>query len=356
MPPLLSDRPVREEPNGLCVPLAGLAGRWIDLLLSTDPAAGLAGFALTFVAVDGRPGPLLPEAAQGTGAFLWTGRVPPEAVELRIATRQGTIPTGLRAVRLRRLPRPRLLLRGLRREPGLTLSAVSWRLRGKKVRARGLLQRALSHRRESGYPHWVRTHALSASERSAIAAGIAGWPDPPLISVLMPVHNPAPTVLAAALASLRAQLYPVWELCAVDDASTDPAILRLLEEAAAQDPRVRVLRRAENGHIARATNDALAMAGGAWCAFLDHDDLLAEDALYEVARAVRDDPELVLVYSDEDKIDAKGRRFEPHFKPDFDRELLHGQNYINHLTAVRTDALRAQLYPVWELCAVDDAS
>ncbi len=83
------------------------------------------------------------------------------------------------------------------------------------------------------------------------------------------------------------------------------------------------------------------MARGPWCAFMDHDDTLAEDALYEVARAVRQDPGLVLVYSDEDKIDGKGRRFEPHFKPDFDRELLYGQNYINHLTAVRTDALRA---------------
>jgi hypothetical protein len=69
--------------------------------------------------------------------------------------------------------------------------------------------------------------------------------------------------------------------------------------------------------------------------------VLTEDALYEVARALRLDPDLVLIYSDEDKIDGRGRRFDPHFKSGFDRELLYAQNYINHLTVVRTDALRA---------------
>ncbi len=157
----------------------------------------------------------------------------------------------------------------------------------------------------------------------------------------MPVYDPPPQVLEAALASLRGQIYPHWELCAVDDASPSPAIRRILDRAAASDPRIRVRHRTENGHIAQATNDALALAGGAWCAFLDHDDVLAEDALYEVARAAREDPGLVLVYSDEDKIDGRGRRFAPHFKSDFDRERLYGQNYINHLTAIRTDALRA---------------
>ena len=100
------------------------------------------------------------------------------------------------------------------------------------------------------------------------------------------------------------------------------------------------MRRPENGHIARATNDALGLAGGAYAAFLDHDDLLSENALFEVARAVRADPELALIYSDEDKVDRRGRRFEPHFKSGYDRELLWAQNYVNHLCVVRTDALR----------------
>lgn len=341
MAPILADLPVREGPDALHLDLAEFPGRWIDLRLADDPAGTGPGFSLAFVGSDGRPGALLAEETLGGGLFAWTGRVPPDAVELRIATRLGTRPAGLRSVGVRPLGRPRLLWRALVREPSLTLSALSWRLQGKKVRARGFLDRALRNRRESGYAHWIRANRRQEPERAAIAAEIAGWSDPPTISVLMPVYNPSPRVLSAALASLQAQLYPHWELCAVDDASTDPAVSPILARAAAADPRLRVLRRGENGHIARATNDALAMARGPWCAFMDHDDTLAEDALYEVARAVRQDPGLVLVYSDEDKIDGKGRRFEPHFKPDFDRELLYGQNYINHLTAVRTDALRA---------------
>ncbi len=341
MASILADLPVREGPDALHLDLTGFSGHWIDLRLADDPAGTGPGFSLAFVGSDGRPGPLLAEESLGGGLFVWTGRVPPGAVELRIATRLGTRPAGLRSVGLRRLGRPRLLWRALVREPGLTLSALSWRLQGKKVRARGFIDRALRSRRESGYASWIRANRRQEPERAAIAAEIAGWSDPPTLSVLMPVYNPSPRVLSAALASLRAQLYPHWELCAVDDASTDPAVSQVLARVAASDPRMRVLRRPENGHIARATNDALAMARGPWCAFMDHDDTLAEDALYEVARAVRQDPGLVLVYSDEDKIDGKGRRFEPHFKPDFDRELLYGQNYINHLTAVRTDALRA---------------
>ncbi|GJD34385.1 glycosyltransferase family 2 protein [Methylobacterium aerolatum] len=337
---VLPDRSLRQEADGLHLDLSGLGGRWIDLILSTDPALAVPGFALSFLDAEGRPGALLAEEARRGGVFAWTGRVPPEAAALRIATRLGRGPLPLEAVRLRRLGRLALLGRAARRDPGLALSALSWRVQGKKVRARGFVERALHRRRDGGYPAWARAHRRDAAERAAIQALVASWPDPAVVSVLMPVHNPAPKVLRAAIASLRAQLYPHWELCAVDDASTDPAVTALLAREAAADPRIRVVRRPENGHIARATNDALAQAKGPWCVFLDHDDVLAEDALFEVARAAREDPGLVLIYSDEDKIDGRGRRFEPHFKADFDRELLYAQNYINHLTAVRTDALR----------------
>ena len=337
--------PVRSGPDGVSVGLAGLGGAWVDVVLSGDPAVREAGLLLRLVGTDGRLGPPLPEEASGGGGFGWTGRLPPDVSELRVATLDGRPPASVRGVSLRRVGRLPLAARALLREPGTALRAVYWRCLGKRLRARGLLERALGHRREAGYQRWIRAHARGVEERAGIAAEIAAMvapsADPPLISVLMPVHDPAPRVLEAALASLRAQLYPHWELCAADDASTDPAIRRLLARAARADPRVRVLTRPENGHIARATNDALGLARGAFCAFMDHDDALTEDALYEVARAVRDDPDLVLIYSDEDKVDARGRRFEPHFKPGFDRELLYGQNYINHLTVVRTEALRA---------------
>lgn len=333
--------PVRAGPDGLRLDLSGFGGTWVEVRLADDPAAREAGLSLSLVGADGRPGPPLPEESLGGGAFAWTGRLPQDVVALRVTTLAGRVPETLRRIVLRRVGRPMLALRALMREPDIALQAVRWRILGKRVRARGLVDRALRHRRESGYQAFARTRARRGAERAGIVSEIAAWVDPPLISVLMPVHDPAPRVLRAALASLRAQLYPHWELCAVDDASTEPAIPRLLARAAAADPRIRVLARAENGHIARATNDALDMARGPFCAFMDHDDALPEDALYEVARAIRADPDLVLIYSDEDKIDRAGRRFEPHFKPDFDRELLYGQNYINHLTVARTASLRA---------------
>ncbi|MCJ2072878.1 glycosyltransferase family 2 protein [Methylobacterium sp. J-030] len=334
--------PARAAADGLRVGLPGLAGRWVEIVLANDPAEGRDTVPdISFVGADGRPGSLLPQEARGGGAFAWVGRLPEDASELRVADPSGRAPARLRRIALRPLARPVLAGRGLLREPGLTVQALYWRVLGKKVRARGFLGRALRHRRVSGYEAWLGTHTLRRPERDGIAAEIAAWADPPLISVLMPVHDPDPKVLRAALASLGAQLYPHWELCVVDDASTRPAIPRILAKAAKADPRIRVLTRPENGHIARATNDALGLARGVACAFMDHDDALTVDALYEVARALRRDPDLVLIYSDEDKIDGRGRRFDPHFKAGFDRELLYAQNYINHLTVVRTESLRA---------------
>jgi GT2 family glycosyltransferase len=334
--------PVRAAADGMRIELPGLAGRWLEITLSNDPTEGLDTVpSMAFVGPEGRLGPLLPQEASGGGAFTWIGRLPEDVMALRVADPAGRIPARLRRVTVRRLSRPFLVPRALPREPALALQALYWRILGKKVRARGLLGRALAHRRVTGYEAWIRTHDYRRAERAGIAAEIAAWANPPLISVLMPVHDPDPKVLQAALASLRAQLYPHWELCVVDDASTRPAIPKILQRAAEADPRIRLHARSENGHIARATNDALGLARGDVCAFMDHDDVLTEDALYEVARALRLDPALVLIYSDEDKIDGRGRRFDPHFKPGFDRELLYAQNYINHLTVVRTEALRA---------------
>jgi GT2 family glycosyltransferase len=95
------------------------------------------------------------------------------------------------------------------------------------------------------------------------------------------------------------------------------------------------VRRTENGHICAATNSALALATGDFVALLDHDDVLPERALYEVAALIQDHPDADLIYSDEDKIDDAGRRFEPHFKTDWNRELLLGQNMVSHLGVYR---------------------
>jgi GT2 family glycosyltransferase len=115
----------------------------------------------------------------------------------------------------------------------------------------------------------------------------------------------------------------------------------LLEAAAAGDSRIKVVFREKNGHISAATNSALELAGGEFAALFDHDDELAPHALYCVAREIAEHPHAELVYTDEDKIDEQGSRFDPHFKPDWNPDLLIGQNYISHLAVYRTETLRA---------------
>lgn len=160
-------------------------------------------------------------------------------------------------------------------------------------------------------------------------------------SVVMPVYNPALNLLDEAIASVHAQSHVLWQLCVADDASTLPGVREHLAAWAAKDARIEVLQRPHNGHIAACTNSALSLANGDWVVFLDQDDCLAGDALAELADAIARSPDLTLIYSDEDKLDPGGQRFEPHFKPPFSIELLRGQNMINHLAAYRRDALLA---------------
>jgi GT2 family glycosyltransferase len=157
----------------------------------------------------------------------------------------------------------------------------------------------------------------------------------------MPVFDPPVRFLRKAIESVRAQRYPHWELCIADDASTSHGVRRLLAAYETSDPRITVVRRAERGHISAAANDAIAVATGTHLAFVDHDDELAADALDLVTAEVARHPDAVLVYTDEDKLDRRGRRHSPHFKPDWDPDLMLGHNFVNHLTVLRTDVVRA---------------
>ena len=106
---------------------------------------------------------------------------------------------------------------------------------------------------------------------------------------------------------------------------------------AAADSRIKVIFREKNGHISENSNSALALCTGEWVALMDHDDLLPPNALFEVVKVLQSKPDTALIYSDEDKIDEKGERFMPHFKSDFNLDLLYGQNYISHLGIYRTE-------------------
>lgn len=157
----------------------------------------------------------------------------------------------------------------------------------------------------------------------------------PKISVLMPVYNVEEKWLAKCIQSVQAQVYKNWELCIADDASTDINVKKVLEKYASQDERIKVIFRKENGHISRATNSALEIATGEYIALLDNDDELAPIAFYEVIKLLNENSNLDLIYSDEDKIDMNGNRFEPAFKPDWSPDLLLGTNYISHLGIYR---------------------
>ena len=145
----------------------------------------------------------------------------------------------------------------------------------------------------------------------------------------------APELLDKAIASVVKQVYQNWELCIADDASTDPAIRVTLQRWADREPRIRVVFREANGQVSRATNTAADSAGGEFLAFLDQDDEITPDALGEVALYLTAHPETDVVYSDDDKIDAYGRRFAPQFKPDWSPELLLSYMYLSHLLVLR---------------------
>jgi O-antigen biosynthesis protein len=162
----------------------------------------------------------------------------------------------------------------------------------------------------------------------------------PLFSFVTPVYETPIDVLEEAIASVRAQTVTAWELILVDDCSPDPAVREALRAAAAADPRIRVIEREVNGHIVTASNDGVAAATADWIALLDHDDVLTPDALEHVQRVIEAESDVDYIYSDEDKIDATGRRFNEFQKPAWSPERLRGGMYTCHFSVLRTSLVR----------------
>jgi GT2 family glycosyltransferase len=163
----------------------------------------------------------------------------------------------------------------------------------------------------------------------------------PRIAVLMPVYNTPEVYLRKAIDSVIAQVYGNWELCIADDCSTEPQVRAALEEYARKDPRIKIVFRSQNGHIAHATNSAMELVDAPWIAMLDHDDALRPHTLAEIVLEINRHPNVQIIYTDEDKIDQNDLRYDPFFKPDFSLELLRSQNYLNHLTVHRSQNVRA---------------
>ncbi|HAP4871681.1 TPA: glycosyltransferase family 2 protein [Enterococcus faecalis] len=192
-------------------------------------------------------------------------------------------------------------------------------------------------RNQASYPNWLARNEVLDIE--AMTQEIATFHYQPKISIAIPVYNVEEKWLRLCIDSILNQVYTNWELCMADDASTDPNVKKILTEYQQLDERIRVVFREQNGHISEATNSALAIATGEFVALLDNDDELAINAFYEVVKVLNENPELDLIYSDEDKIDMDGNRSDPAFKPDWSPDLLLGTNYISHLGVYRRSIL-----------------
>lgn len=191
------------------------------------------------------------------------------------------------------------------------------------------------------YQEWIeKVEKANLPTAESAALEISAMERHPLISIVMPVFNTDEKHLKACIDSVIAQTYPYWELCIADDASPMPHIKELLTAYTRQDARIKVVYRKKNGHISRASNSALEIAKGDYVALLDHDDALPEHALFYIAKAINNKPEAQIIYSDEDKIDTQGNRFDPHFKSDWNPDLFFSQNYVSHLSVYRRELLQ----------------
>lgn len=191
---------------------------------------------------------------------------------------------------------------------------------------------------ESDYGQWVRKYdTLTDIDREKAHSDISQWKHNPLISIVMPVYNPPLEMLEEAINSVKNQLYSNWQLCIADDASSNPKVKASLKRLSKSDKRISVIYRKKNGHISNATNSALDIAKGDYIALMDNDDLLPEHALYWIARTIVENPNVAIIYSDEDKIDIHGNRSAPYFKTDWNKYLFRSHNMISHLGVYRRE-------------------
>ncbi|KST67360.1 glycosyltransferase family 2 protein [Mastigocoleus testarum] len=210
------------------------------------------------------------------------------------------------------------------------------RKQGFKRLLKYLYQRQVSSFKEKiNYQKWIAKNLFTKEYIATAKEEITQWKLRPKFSVIIPVYNVEEKWLEKAIGSVRNQIYPYWELCIADDASSKPHISLLLNKYIEIDSRIKVVFRTENGHISAASNSALELATGDYIALLDHDDELAINALYENAKLINQHPDADFIYSDEDKIDIKGKRFSPCFKPDWSPEYLYATMYTCHLGVYR---------------------
>jgi len=187
------------------------------------------------------------------------------------------------------------------------------------------------------FDRWLKKNTQTDADLERMRAEAAALEYRPTVSILTPVYNVDDVWLVKAIESVRAQVYPEWELCLADDASTEPHVRATLERYAAVDPRIKVIFMPENQGISGASNEALKLAGGEFIGLLDNDDELTPDALFEVVWLLGEHPEADMIYSDEDKLDMEGARIDPFFKPDWSPDQFFCHMYTCHFGVYRRE-------------------
>ena len=193
----------------------------------------------------------------------------------------------------------------------------------------------------SQYARWIVQHQLAPVEIERMRAQLKYFAYSPLISIIIPVYNTEEPWLHRAVESVQAQLYGNWEICVVNDSSTKSHIRPILDEYALSNPKIRVKHLSKRAGIAGASSEALIMARGEFVGLLDHDDELSPDTLWEMVNRLNRNPDLDLLYSDEDKLALDGTRVDPFFKPDWSPDLLLSMNYIAHFSVFRRSVLQS---------------
>ena len=188
------------------------------------------------------------------------------------------------------------------------------------------------------YEQWYENHKALPEELEKQKN--EKWKRKPLISIVVPVYNTPQVFLRQMIESVQNQSYSEWELC-IGNASPENKEMKKILEEYKKDARIKEVEIPENKGISQNTNRAMEIASGEWIGLLDHDDLLAPNALYEIAKAVNEHPDAEVIYTDEDKVttDLK-EHFQPHLKPDFNLDLLRSNNYICHFFVASRDLIK----------------
>ena len=197
----------------------------------------------------------------------------------------------------------------------------------------------------AAYQNWMDRFDYNPDQRPDLESRLKMCKHRPLLSILLPVHDVSPKLFGKTVESIRGQVYANWQVSICMDGDTPASIEQYIKYELSDDQRFVINKNNKNRGISKTTMTCFKASCGDWITCLDHDDILREHALAECVLAINKNPDVKIVYSDEDKINIHDFRFDPYFKCDFAPELLLSMNYFGHLTVIRRDMIaRAGLW------------